>query len=69
MLTFLPLTKSLAVAERWFRQSGSRLRGGSPRRPLRVFPQTMCGPAEVTGRTCLLVETRRKEGNLRESDR
>lgn len=35
--------------------------------PLRVFPQTTCGPAEVTGRTCLLVERlaereRRKEG-------
>lgn len=41
--------------------------------PLRVFPQTVCGPAEVTGRTCLLVEPRRKRdgkrGNLRESNR
>lgn len=38
------------------RQSGSargRWTSGSPRR---VFPQTTCGPAEVTGRTCLLVE-------------
>lgn len=35
--------------------------------PLHVFPQTVCGPAEVTGRTCLLVERlaereRRREG-------
>lgn len=39
--------------------------------PGRVLQQTACSPAEVTGRTCLLVETRgeerRREGSLRES--
>lgn len=40
--------------------------------PVRVFQPTACSSAEVTGRTCLLVEPRgeerRKEGDLRESD-
>lgn len=39
-----------------FRQSRSRRRWLVCGYPLRVFPQTTCGPAEVTGRTCLLVE-------------
>lgn len=48
--------------------------GRVSRDPLRVFPRPMCGPAEVTGRTCLLVERLAekrdgKRGNLRESYR
>lgn len=39
-----------------FRQSGSTRGRWASGCPLRVFPQTTCGPAEVTGRTCLLVE-------------
>lgn len=42
--------------------------------PLLVFLQTTCAPAELTGRTCLLVErlaekSDGKRGNLRESNR
>lgn len=42
--------------------------------PLRVFRRPTCGPAEVTGGTCLLVERLAekrdgKRGNLRESYR